>query len=184
MLHDRAEHVERNRDRFVKEIGKAVQQAAERQRRLIDELEQAPQETIDLRATEVWVRIFPHPSMAPVPNTTILAGAAKRVQTPILPGVEQALPAAGVFELLRADVDVRQAASVEQAAAERGVTPRKLGREAQWQQDEPDYVGPDFGAAWGGSPEEKQQTQRVRAYARRAYKRLWGEEPGWGREEP
>jgi hypothetical protein len=39
----------------------------------------------------------------------------------------------------------------------------------------PDAIGPNFGAAWSGSPEEKEEANRVAAYIEAGRKRLWGE---------
>jgi hypothetical protein len=46
---------------------------------------------------------------------------------------------------------------------------------AEWQQGEPDLVGPAFDAAWGGSAEEEEQASRVAAYTKAVHRRLWGE---------
>jgi hypothetical protein len=49
------------------------------------------------------------------------------------------------------------------------------GREATWQQGEPDFVGPEFPAAWSGSPEEAASAELVRKYNESLRKRLWGD---------
>jgi hypothetical protein len=70
-------------------------------------------------------------------------------------------------------------ATVDQVAAERGVTPnQRTGREAVWQSGEPDVVAPNFDAAWAGSPEEREQAKKVERYAAATRRRLWGESRG------
>jgi hypothetical protein len=184
VLADRAEHVAKNRSRFIRDVRKEIGKVATRQRRLIDELESNRQELLDLRRTEVWTAVFPSPEVASEPSTGALAGAVKRVQKPLLPSVEADLPAHAVFQLLRIDVDYcMQVATVEQQAAERGMTVAEFtNTEAAWQSGETDFVGPGFDAAWGGSDEEKAQAERAREYTRQLHRRLWGEEPAWGRD--
>jgi hypothetical protein len=79
--------------------------------------------------------------------------------------------------LLRQDARFCEAvATLDQAAALEGKTVAQLtGREAIWGVGEPDYVGPDFGAAWGGSAEEKAIAERVKDYTDATRKRIWGE---------
>ena len=106
-----------------------------------------------------------------------LVGARKAVQEPLLPGVEAGLNAQNLFELLRHDAQFcADVATVEQAAATRGVTPeRLLGREASWQErGKTDFIGPSFAAAWSGSPEQARETERVRNYTEQLKKRLRG----------
>lgn len=101
----------------------------------------------------------------------------KRIQAPRIPNVQVGLPAEGVFALLRADADFcAKVATVDQAAAEQGVTPRQLtGREATWQNGQADYFGPPIKAAWGGSPEEKEQARKIQQYSDAMRRKLWGE---------
>ena len=176
-LRERAEHIERNRSKMVADIRKAVEETVGRYLRLVDELEAARADLLDLRRTEVWAAIFPHESLASEPATLPLVGAKKELQRRHLPGIETGLAAHAVFALLRDDARFcSTVATVDQAAAEQGVTSRKLtGREAGWQQGEPDLVGPDFDAAWGGSAEEREQDDRIKKYAEVMRKRLWGE---------
>jgi hypothetical protein len=124
----------------------------------------------------VWAAIFPHEALASQPNTQSLVGAMKRIQAPRIPNVQVGLPAEGVFALLRADVDFcTKVATVDQAAAEQGVTPRQLTRrEASWM-GQVDYFGPPLKAAWGGSPEEAEEANKAREYTEQMRSTLWGE---------
>ena len=155
----------------------AVEAAAGDYVRLVGEIEAKRRELVDLRRTQVWAAIFPHESLTNEPNTQSLVGAKKALQRPHLPTIEVGLPADSVFALLRDDVTFcASVATVEQAAAEQGVTAAKLtGREASWQDGQADIIGPSFGAAWGGSPEEKEQANKIQQYAEATRKRLRGD---------
>ena len=177
-LRKRAEHVVRNRDRFVRDVQKAIAKKAEEQRKRIDELEQDRQELLDLRETQVWAALFPSELVTSSPPTGTIVGANKRAQEQHLPGVTWGLEAARIFALLREDIDFCASVStLEQAAAMQGKTTAALtGREAQWQHgDKPDYIGPSFDATWRGSPEEAVQAKRVKSYTEQLGKRLRGE---------
>jgi hypothetical protein len=50
-----------------------------------------------------------------------------------------------------------------------------MGREATWQQGEPDFVGPHFPATWAGGEEQKLQAERAKRYTEQARKRIWGD---------
>jgi hypothetical protein len=177
MLRERAEHVQKNRRRLVADVDKQKQAAAAEYARLVDELQAKRQELLELRATELWCALFPSELLQLQPNTQNLAGASKRVQGPLLLGVEAPLPAANLFELLRADVRFCESvATVEQAAAIQGVSVAALtNREAQWRQGGPDAFGPSFAATWARSAEEKAEAERQRKYIEAQRKRLWGE---------
>ena len=174
-LRARAEHVERNRGKMVADMREAVEASVGDYVRLVGELEAKRRELVDLRRTQVWAAIFPHESLASEPNTQTLVGAKKALQRPHLPTIEAGLAADSVFALLREDARFcASVATVEQAAAEQGVTTAKMtGREASWQDGKADIVGPNFGAAWGGSPEEKEQANKIQQYAEATRKRLW-----------
>ena len=49
-------------------------------------------------------------------------------------------------------------------AVEIGVATPAEGAVAKWESGKPDYVGPNFGAAWAGTPEEKEQTAMIDRY--------------------
>ncbi len=85
--------------------------------------------------------------------------------------------AESVFALLRHDAQFcSQVATVEQAAALKGVSRDKLlGCEATWQEGRTDLVGPRSPATWAGSPEQAREAERVQAYSESLRKRLWGE---------
>jgi hypothetical protein len=118
-------------------------------------------------------------SLSSQPNTQALVGAKKGVQEPLLPGIRAGLIPNSIFELLRADVQFcSSVATLDQFAALEGKTTAELtGRDAQWlDTGGVDFVGPRFGAAWAGSPEEAEQASRIERYTEAARKRLWGED--------
>ena len=177
-LRERAEHVTRNRGRFTRDVEKAKEKAAAEYARLVDALESTRQELLDLRATEVWAGLFPSELLANEPNTQALAGARKAVQEPLLPGVQAGLIARSVFELLRADARFcSDVATADQYAALEGVsTGRLTGREAVWLDvRKAPIVGPETPAAWGGSEEERHNTEKLDAWTRQVRRALWGE---------
>jgi hypothetical protein len=175
-LRERAEHVVKNRARFASDMRKAVANAEAAYRKGIDELEANRQELLDLRATHVWASLFPSELLANAPATSTLVGAKKAIQERHLPGVNFGLQALNVFALLRDDVTFcATVASVDQYAALEGVSTAALtGREAQWQEGKPDFVGPRFGATWAGSAEEAAEAEKTKRYAEAIRKRLWG----------
>ena len=176
-LHERVEHIAKNRRRCERYVAKEREKAAAEYRRLVDELEAKRRELLELRATEVWVGLFPSEALRSEPNVQALVGARKAVQEPLLPGVHAGLIAENVFQLLRRDVDFcADVATVDQYAALKGVSTAKLtGREAQRQDGKTDFVGPEFPAAWAGSPEEAANAERERRYSESLRRRLWGD---------
>lgn len=163
LLVERGEHVRTNRKRMAADVNKAVHAVEAEAQALVDQLEQKRQELLELRATEVWVRLFPDEKLASEPATQALAGARKSVQSRHLPGVEAGLSAPGVFALLREDARFCATVStVDQAAALEGVSSARLtGREAVWE-------GPD---------EERARQKRERDARLEAYRREWGHLP-------
>ena len=176
-LRERAEHVRKNRGRFVSDVRKAKEKAATDYRRLVDDLEGKRREVLDLRATEVWAGLFPSETLQSDPNTQALVGARKAVQEPLFPGVQAGLIAQNVFELLRHDAAfVADVATLEQYAALEGVSPAKLtGREAAWQNAKTDAIGSSFAATWSGSHVQAREAERMRNYTEQLKKRLRGE---------
>jgi hypothetical protein len=177
LLRQRAEHVARNRRAMSRDVRKAKEKAAKEYAELVDAAEEKRRELLDLRATEVWAGLFPSELLSNEPNTQAIVGAKKSVQEPLLPGVQAGLVASAVFELLRADARFCESvATTDQFAALEGVsTARLTGREAAWQEGEPDIVGPRFEAAWSGSAEEAAEAERAKRYAESMRRRLWGE---------
>jgi hypothetical protein len=74
-LRERAEHVARNRRRFVRDM---TEEAAADYRRLVDELEAKRGQVLELRATEVWAGMFPSEFLANEPQTGAIVGAKRR----------------------------------------------------------------------------------------------------------
>ena len=178
LLRQRAEHVVSNRGRFASDVRKAKEKAQAEYVRLVDALEAARQELLELRSTEVWCGLFPSELLQNEPNTQTLVGGRKAMQEPLLPGVQAGLIARNVFELLRADVRFcSDVATVDQYAALEGVTARKLtGREAVWMGDgKTPLLGPPIPAAWGGSEEEKQHAETLNRWTKHVGRALWGD---------
>jgi hypothetical protein len=127
--------VQRHRKRLVKDAETATQEARDRYLALVDELQAARQDVIDLRETTVWAQIYPHESLQTLPPSHELA-PSKRIRERVLPRGD--LLANNVFELFREDI--RYFASVstrEQAAAARGVSERELaGDQAMWHESD------------------------------------------------
>lgn len=163
LLRERSDHVADNRDRMGADVTKAIEEAKADHARLVDQLEAKRQELLDLRATEVWVALFPDRTLANEPATTNLVGGRKAAQDVHLPGVPMALPADGVFNLLRADGRFAATVStVDQAAAIEGVSGRRLtGRHS----------------IWAGSDEDLERQRREKEERIEAYKREWGMAP-------
>jgi hypothetical protein len=90
----------------------------------------------------------------------------KGIQAPFVPNVQTGLIAEGIFALLRADVDFcAKVGTVDQAAAEQGVTPRQLTRrERPGKAAKPTTSGRPSKPPWGGSPEEAEEANKARAY--------------------
>jgi hypothetical protein len=96
----------------------------------------------------------------------------------LLLGVEAPIPADNLFDLLRADVGYcSTVATIEQAAALQGVSVAELtNKAASWQGNaKPDFFGPNFGAAWAGTPEEAAQAKRAQSYTEWMRKQIHGE---------
>jgi hypothetical protein len=176
VLAQRIEHVAKNRSRFQSDVQKAKAKAAAEYARLINEIEATRQELLDLRQEEVWASLFPSELLQQEPNTQPLVGARKTAQEPLIPGVQSALIASGVFELLRADIRFcSSVATVEQYAALENKSVAELtGRAADWEHGQTDFFGPRFDAAWAGTPEESAQAARVNSYQESLHRRLHG----------
>jgi hypothetical protein len=56
------------------------------------------------------------------------------------------------------------------------VSDQLTGREARWENGQPDLIGPRFEPYWGGSDEEKREAERERNYAKQLRERLRGDE--------
>jgi len=89
-------------------------------------------------------------------------------------GTDVQLAAEKLFAAIRLYAEVLRnvATHVQQQALGR----KLKKREAQWQSGSIDYIGPDFGATWAGSPEEAEQANRIRQYEEAMHRRLWGED--------
>jgi hypothetical protein len=162
---------------MVADVAKLKGEAVDEYRQAVDKAEEKRREVLELRQTELWAALFPDETLVSEPNTQSLAGAVRRVQGPCVPGVQTNLPVEGVFALLRADADFcAGAATIAQAAREKGVTPNQLtGREATWQNGQADYFGPPLKATWSGSPEQAEEANKARRYTEWMHHKLHGE---------
>ena len=164
LLRERADHVERNRTRMLRDMKEEIEATASEYRALVETLEQTRRELLELRQTEVWTAIYPSHTLANEPNTAALVGAKKALQGPLLPGrasnsglvATQPLRAAeGRRPLLRKRRD-RRAGSARTGRLGR---PAAQERRALDGQHEAGSVGPAFASTWGGSDEEKAEAE-------------------------
>jgi hypothetical protein len=142
------------RTRSLSFPAKEVAAAETRHRRIVDELEQARQDLVDARATQVWVLLYPHQNLMSSPDTRAVAGGRRTAMERHFPGVQTTLLARNLFACLREDdaAFCAQVSTVDQAAAINGVSAGRLtGREA----------------LWSDSDEGRAEAQRERETARR-----------------
>ena len=179
VLAERAAHVQKNRRKMLGDIREHVETAATEYRALVDQLEEKRRELLELRATEVWTAIYPSPTLTNEPSTAragrgeeAVAGAA-----PSRPAVRcrrslDLQPVARRRRLLRVGRDRRA------GGARAGRLGQQVRRsDARWIGDgRQDLVGPKFDAAWGKSPEEQEQAERIAAYQEHQRRVVWGEE--------
>ena len=83
LLAERASHVEKSRKRMLADMREEIEAASSEYTALIDQLEATRRELLELRATEVWVAIYPSATLASEPSTAAfsrsqegIAGAA------------------------------------------------------------------------------------------------------------
>jgi hypothetical protein len=139
---------------------------------LVAELEQAREQLGKARQTMLWVGSYGTPAASSsIPSGSLIAGLAGPTRR--IFGLEQQLSAEAIFRGLREDANVLRTIGTPEQLEALGKRVRK--REAQWQEGNPDFVGPRFDAAWAGSPEEAAAAERVNRYAEAVRKRLWGE---------
>ncbi|HEX2112695.1 MAG TPA: hypothetical protein VHF67_14200 [Gaiellaceae bacterium] len=173
---DKAAYVERHRKRLVREADKATREAHGRVMDALDAYERAREELVESLEAALSAALYPSDLAHVFPAWPRLATGLRKPVKPTL-GLKTVVPLAGVLALLRADAEILpEVATQDQAAALRGTTTARLmGREATWQQGEPDFVGPEFPAAWSGSEEQKLQAERAKRYTEQARKRIWGD---------
>jgi len=163
-LEERVAYVRKQRKALVRDAERATEERRSRYLELVAELEQAREELIACRSSELWARLFPSESLATEPPyMNALVGARLSVQQKHLPGVSAQLPAPSIFALLRADGQhLSSIATVEQAAAIQGVSTSKMSsREAAWQD----------------RASEHELQRREKEHARRRFRQEWGYDP-------
>jgi hypothetical protein len=160
-LEEKAAYVQKHRDRLVKVAAQQTDEAHQRMRALIDELEQTRATLVELRAAAVWAAVFPDGSVAGEPPTGLIArGLAEPVTATLGLRPPPQMSAGKVLELLRRDADLlRSAATPEQRVLLEGRDPKASG------------------AVWAASDERKVQRHTEIEAARQAYLQEWGHWP-------
>lgn len=152
--------VTRHRRRLVKDAARETESARDRYLTLVGELEQARDELVATRQTEVWASIYPSDTLVSQPPTLALCGGLLRPVEEAIPGLKHQLPAHAVLKLLRSDAThLSTVSTVDQAAEIQSTTAGVLtGR----------------GALWAGSEEDLERQQREKERARAEYESVWG----------
>jgi G:T/U-mismatch repair DNA glycosylase len=171
---DKARYVEKNRRRLVREAEKATREARERYERAIEEAAQARADVVASRQAALWASFFPGELMTHLPDMAAIATALRKPVEAALQ-VTTRLAADGIFRVLRSDAEILATSMTRDQALELGVARADETAVATWQTGKPDYVGPNFGAAWVGSAEEKAIAERVRNYSEQLGRRLRGD---------
>ena len=144
---EKERYVDKHRKRLEREAQKWARAAHGRMADALDAYERAREELVEAREAQLWAALYPSELAQTTPNWTQLAtGLRKPVEGTL--GVKTVVTAANVVAALRADADVlREVTTQDQAAALRSVTTAELtGRVAEWQEGQPDLVGPHFPA--------------------------------------
>jgi hypothetical protein len=160
-LEDRGAFVTKNRERLAAVAGQQADAVLGRLFELLDELAQARDTLAELRACEVWARLYPSDQAAAEPRTRMFGGGLRHVMEP-LGGLDVQIENQRVIDTLRADGEwLRQAAaSNEQRALLEGRDARR----------------PD-GTAWADSREHKSERQAEIEASMEAFRVEWGRPP-------
>ena len=156
---DKAQFVEKNRKRLVREADRATRDAQARYAEAIEAAEQARGELVDCRAAALWAALFPGELANQVPDVGAVAANLRKPVEDALQ-LKTRLPAVGVFRVLRSDVDILGRVQTREQALALGA--------ADPQQD---------AATWAGTPEHEAQAQKERQEALERYKAMWGHYP-------
>ena len=107
-----------------------------------------------------------------------MAAVATNLRKPVEAALQVTtrLGADGVFSVLRSDAGILATAMTREQAVELGAARPDESAAAKWESGKPDYVGPNFGAAWAGTPVEKEQTAMIDRYTAAMRKRLRGDQ--------
>lgn len=144
----------------MKTADRAAQDAATRVVALVDELQAARANLVDLRSSAVWASLYPAPEAGQAPPVQQVHGGQARPVAQAL-GVAVAVQAERVFALLREDAQwLKDAMTPEQKAALLGRDPNPAD------------------AVWNDTPEGAEFERNEQQAKRDAYKALWGNEPG------
>ena len=175
VFEDKAAFVEKNRRRLVRDADKATAEARARYERALEEAEQARAELVAAREASLWASFFPGELQTQQPD---MAAIATNLRKPVEAALQVTtrLGAEGVFAVLRSDAEILATAMTREQALELGVARPDESSVAKWETGRPDYVGPNFPAAWAGTPEEKEQTAMIDRYTAAMRKRLRGDQ--------
>ncbi len=141
VLDEKDSFVQKHRGRLTKDAGKAKTEAAVRLQQLVDELERARDEVVDLRRAELWAALYPREqASAALDEQYIMCGRKARA----LPELSARAGIAALFELLREDAAfLEQVADSEQRAILEDRDPRH-----------------DENTVWTDTPEGEQARKR------------------------
>ena len=141
VLDEKQAFVEKHRTRLVKDAAKAKTAAIARAQQLVDELERAREEAVELRRAELWASLFPaQQAVGSFDAHLVKCGRTHKA----FPELSSRANVNGLFELVREDLAfLQQAADPEQRALLEDRDPRH----------DPDTV-------WADSPEGAQVRER------------------------
>jgi hypothetical protein len=171
VLAAKSEFVKGNQKKMTKEAAGEADRHEARYAALVAELAQVREALVAARQTMIWAACYGTAAASEsVSSASLMAGLAEPTRRVL--GIQNQLAAEAVFAALREDGRVLR--HVGTPAQQEALGKRIRKREADWQQGEPDLVGPHFGATWAGSAEEAAEAERAKRYAEAIRKRLWG----------
>ena len=100
VLSEKESLVERHRSRLAKDAGKAKVAALARLQQLVDEIERARDEVVELRKAELWSRLFPREEAVASLDHQYVKGGRK---AQALPELSSRAAIAALYDLLRED---------------------------------------------------------------------------------
>ena len=159
-LEERGKFVERHRDRLANVAAQQGDAMVSRIVELLDEAEQTRATLAEVRAAELWARLFPHELANREPLTRLFGGGLRQVSEPL--GITAQTDYARLVEALRAD-----ALWLRHAAASNEQRALLEGRDARASR----------GAVWADSDEHKAERKAEIDEAVRAFVAEWGRQP-------
>jgi len=147
VLDEKTVFVQKHRRRLQKDSAKATEEAVERYRHLLGEVEQARLEALETRRSELWAQLFPSETITQDVESRLLLGGLRLKE---VSWTKERIAIEEVLAVLRADCEwVRRAQTAAQQAEIEGRDPRVEGR-----------------AVWAGSEEDQEQQRRERQATR------------------